>query len=204
MTFISWPNGVQLCFDFTTAAQMWQFCLALRKSAGAPDATDLANLTGAGETWWASHLRGFLDSTTTLRQVRATNMTVEGGAQDVEAVGTAGTGGTNAPLPIGTASVVSLRTQKRGRSYRGRTYVGGLTRGYQTTPTELTAAGIIALGDHFIALQTALDALGFDMVVASRQHNGVITSPAELNEITAFIVDPLLDSQRRRLAGRGT
>lgn len=204
MTFIPIPNGISLCFDFTTAGQQWQFCLNLRKSAGAPTAQDLIDAAEGGHDWWTSYLKGFLDSTTTLRQVRATDMTAQGAAEYIDAVNEAATGGTNVPLPIGTAQCVSLRTDKRGRSYRGRVYMGGLTQGYRLDAANMTSAGISALLGHFVALSLWLDGIGYDTIVASRQHNGVITNPAEVNEVTSYTVDSKFDSQRRRLAGRGT
>lgn len=202
MTFIPWPNGIQLCFDFVTAGQNWQFCLALRKSTGSVTPTDLAAITTAADTWQPS-LMGYLDQNTTLRQIRATDMTAQGGQQSVLTVGDAGTNG-NAPMPIGTAQVVSLRTAKRGRSYRGRMFLGGLSTAYLLTATDSTAASAALYGAAVQVLAGALDALGYDHVVPSKQHNGAVTNPAELNEVIAYVVDQHYDSQRRRLAGRGT
>lgn len=203
MAFIPWPNGVQLCFDFVTASQNWQFCLALRKSAGTPTPTDLATIANHAENWWSTNLRGQLTNETTLRQTRATDMTAEGGAVNTFVSSTPGNGA-GVMVPIGSAVVVSLRTARRGRSYRGRCYVSGLRAALQNGPTDITAAESIALVGSFAALQTTLDTDGFDVVVASKQHNGAVTNPASLNEVTAFVVDTHFDSQRRRLAGRGT
>ena len=203
MAFIPWPNGVQLCFDFTTAGQNWQFCVALRKSAGAPSDADLIMIANEAVNHWTSPLKTFIVATSTLRQIRVTNMTAQGAAQYVLPVNEAGTGAGNS-APLGSCVVASLRTAKRGRSYRGRAYLSGWNVANLSTPTTILAALVTAWTAFWTGLITSLDALGFDVVVASRQHNGAVTSPAELNEVISVVVDSAVDSQRRRLAGRGT
>jgi hypothetical protein len=203
MAFIPWPNGVQLCFDFTTGAQNWQFCLALRKSSGAPTPTDLSDLSATGEAWFTSHLDALMGTDVTLRQVRATDMTSQGAPQDIETSGLAGTAG-NTSMTNNVARVVSHRTAKRGRSYRGRSYLSGVPKGLDTSATSFTTGHATDLVNAFTSLQSTLDTIGFDIVVASTQHNGAVTNPAELNEVIAFVVDTNFDSQRNRLAGRGT
>ena len=203
MAFIPVPNGVQLCFDFVTAGQNWQVCLMLRKSAGAPTPTDLDTIADDAENWWGASFRSLFSAETTLRQVRATDMTTQGGPVSTLVSNTPGNGSGDG-LPIGSAIVASLRTAKRGRSYRGRSYWSGLLLSAQDSPTDITSTVATAIGVAMTALQTTLDTDGFDIVVASKQHNGVVTNPAEANEVTAIVVDTHFDSQRRRLAGRGT
>jgi len=203
VAFIPWPNGVQLCFDFTTASQQWQFCLALRKSAGAPTDVDLGLVAAEAVDWWTDHFKSGVCSGTVLRQIRVTDMTAEGAPQHIATVNENGTDAT-APIILGTAAVVSQRTEKRGRSFRGRAYLGGLPADSGSTAVDMTTVYAAGQAAAFGLLQTALDAIGFDMVVASTRHNGSTRATAELNETIAFIVDTHYDSQRRRLAGRGT
>lgn len=203
MAFIPLPNGMSLCFDFTTAGQNWQFCFNIRKSAGAPTDTDLNNLADAGADWWDNHFKAQMTDETTLRQVRATDMTLQGGPQAIVTANSAGTS-TGGLIGLNSPLVVSQRTAKRGRSYRGRAYISGIQAASLVDAVTVGAATVTAWGTAFGALMTELDALGFDMVVASRSHNGTPTNPAELNEVIAFVIDQKLDSQRRRLAGRGT
>lgn len=202
MAFIPWPNGIQLCFDFASAGQNWQFCLALRKSSGPPADADLIAAANAAYAKWTTPLKPTLTTGNTLRQIRATDMTVEGGPQYVRAVNEAGTNaGTETALS--NAAAVSLRTAKRGRSYRGRFYVSGWEGGLLTDAVTFGSGLVTNLSSFTTGLQTALDALGMDLVVPSKQHNGVATNPAELNEVIAVVVDTKVDSQRRRLSGRG-
>jgi len=203
MAFIPWPNGVKLCFEFATAGSIWQTCFSVRKSAGPPEDTDLAQIADDGVASWTSTLKGWLTEDTLLGAVRATDMTAEGAPQHVNAVNETGTL-TGAGAPLNACAVISGRTAKRGRSYRGRNYISGLLYSDFTNPVTLGSGLMTSLAAWATGLQSALDAHGYDMVVASQQHNGAPTSPAELNEVLAFVVDSKSDSQRRRLAGRGT
>lgn len=203
MAFIPVPSGIQLCFLFTASAQNWQFCLTLKKSAGSVTTTDLSNVTGIAETWWTNELKDKLAAQVTLNEVVATDITSQGAPQDRETVGTAGTA-TGGSLPLNCALVISLRTAKRGRSYRGRVYLSGLTLTNTNNVNQIDATKITDILGDFNSLQADLDAGGYDIVVASKQHNGVTTNPAETNEVTSFVIDANIDSQRRRLTGRGT
>jgi len=203
LAFIPTPNGVSLCFHFDQSNQNWQFCLTLRKSSGAPTPTDLANVSSAGEAWWTSDLDALLDASATLDDVISTDITAQGAPQDIEDVGTPGTNG-GTEIGINTAICVSQRTAKRGRSYRGRAYVSGLNTSHVLNSAQMDATNAAAFASAFTGLASDLDVLGFDVVVASKQHNGVVTNPAEVNEVIAYIVDQNFDSQRRRLFGRGT
>jgi len=140
----------------------------------------------------------------TLRQSRATDQQVQGGPQSIETINEVGTGGTSLATPMNAAHVMSLRTEKRVRSYRGRIFTGQWPAVTLTTPTDWTGAATTARINAFVALQVALDVGGFDLVVPSKQHNGVVTNPAETNEVIAITADAHIDSMYKRLFGRGT
>jgi len=203
MAFIPAVNGIQLCFQFLIGAQQVEFCLSLRKSAGAVTQADLDTVSAAGHAWANSNFLANLASTIQHTATIATDMSVQGGAQSITVNATNGTVSGNAEVN-NVALVVSQRTAKRGRSYRGRAYIPGMPVSARLNQTDITTTAANNLADDFTTLQTTLDAAGFDIVVASRQHNGVTTNPAEQNEVIAFVVDNHYDSQRRRLFGRGT
>lgn len=202
-TFIPWPHGIQLCLDFTLSGQQIQFCVSLRKSSGDPTPTDLQDAAGAGADWWANYLKTLFSHDLTCRQARATDMHVQNGPEFIEPVNTAGDN-VGDSVPANAAVAVSLRTDKRGRSYRGRNYVAGFVPADQPTPTTIGTTLASALVDAWVGLNTYVDALGFDLCVVSRQHNGVPTNPAEMNDVSTIMCDTAIDSQRRRLYGRGS
>lgn len=203
MAFIPVPNGASLCFQFTTAGQNWQFCITVRKTAGAPSVSDLATLAAAGVSWWNATLKSLIYTATTLNQVVATDLTTQGGPQDIDVVGTPGTA-TGGIIPVGTPIVVSFRTALRGRSYRGRAYVTGTSSSNLVDSANVSSTITSGLGAAFATLGGTLSTAGMPHVVASKQHNGAVTNPAATNAVITYVVDGKLDSQRRRLAGRGT
>lgn len=203
MAFIPIPNGVQVCFQFTAALQNWQFCLMLRKQSGAPVQADLVSAATIGKDWWNTNLKVRVSDEVTCNRVVATNMTAQGAAQ---AVVTSGVAGTVAAIsaPLNAALVISLRTALRGRSYRGRIYFGGIPVNNLLNATEVIALYASNVLNEFVALSALYAGAGFEQIVASKQHNGVTTNPAVTNPVTAFVCNAQIDSQRRRLFGRGT
>lgn len=106
-------------------------------------------------------------------------------------------------LPNNVSYTVSFVTALRGRSFRGRNYIAGIPAdgadGNQIDPTFRT--GLLSFYD---TLRNAVATEGWTMVVVSRTSNGAprvtgVTTP--INAITTY--DTYLDSQRRRLPGRG-
>lgn len=201
MAFIPVPNAVQLCFDFLTAGQKWQFCVVVRKPTGSINQTDRDNIAVIAEDLWDG-IKDKLSDDVTLVQNRITDITQQGGTESLYAVGTTG-GVSNQAGALNAPVVVSHRTPKRGRSYRGRSYISGLPETLMGTVTF--DSGVAS--DWLTAWSTFRDDLitgGFRHCIATKQHNGAVVTPAEVNDVTSYIIDLNLDSQRRRLAGRGT
>lgn len=118
---------------------------------------------------------------------------------------TGGTGGKSADsLPNQLAAVVSLHTDRRGRSYRGRQYVPGialsdLAQGYvaHTLSVDLVLA--------YEQLQASLFALDFpcNLVIVSRQSLKTVRPVAASQLVTQVFSDPRFGTQRRRRIGVG-
>jgi len=203
LAFIPVPNGVSVCFLFTQDTQHWQFCVTARKTSGSVNDTFLEDVSGQAYNFWTAALKALLSTTATLSEIVVTNLTSEGASQNRQTVDEAGTASGSA-MPNSLAAVVSQRTAKRGRSYRGRAFVGGLPTSVGNTTTTFGSTFATALVDAFELLLSNLISVGAQMVVASKMHNGVATDPAATNDVLNFVVDLLFDNQRRRLAGRGT
>jgi len=176
-------------------------------------APDPASMTTLGEEiigWWDGGLRTLQNSGVQLREVVVTDMTSAVGPQVTVTTGLPLSASvTEEPIPSSNSLVVSFRTVNRGRSFRGRNYFVGLSR------TQID--GNVVIGGFMDSLKLAYEGLpsvatvaGYTWVVASR-FSGVdgdgdpiprvagITTPIT----TVLIVDNLVDSQRRRLSGRG-
>lgn len=107
-----------------------------------------------------------------------------------------GTTGSAGAVKDPTASgLVKLFTALRGRSYRGRVYWGGLSDLAITAGTyALTSGQVTAYTNLMSAISSALVALtpASELAVASRKHG-----TSEI--VTAFLVESLIATQRRRL-----
>jgi len=192
-----------VCFDFIAVAQHWQFCFKLQKAAGPPNVGDLQTIANTCAAWWQSNLSTRLSPSVALAAVTATDITAQGAPQRFALNATVGTAG-GLSLPLNAPAVVSLRTALRGRSYRGRIYISGLTTNAQLDMNNITIGFAGQLSSDVSQIFTALSGLGFQAIVASGQHNGVTTTPRTVQPITTLVVDQPIDSQRRRLTGRGT
>jgi hypothetical protein len=94
-------------------------------------------------------------------------------------------------LPPECSVVVTLRTQFRGRSNRGRIYLPAYTTSSLTTGGVLSSGIPAAIVAQCSGFQTAIGALTYSWVVASYLNAGV-------NTISSWFVDTNIDVQRRR------
>lgn len=106
-------------------------------------------------------------------------------------------------LPNGTALVLCKRTNARGRSRRGRTYISGVINdrvaNSQFTPGYVSA--LLSIWNNFRELAAAE---GLPLVVLSKQENGVIRTTGLVTDVTNIVnVTPSTRSQRRRNPGIG-
>ncbi len=103
---------------------------------------------------------------------------------------------TGTELPANDTIAVSWRTGKAGRAQRGRFYAMGVPEEDVGGGDTITSAAQIAFAVLAQDLLTRLAAAGLKLVIFHRLL-GTYTP------IISVIVDSLLDSQRRRLPGRG-
>jgi len=110
---------------------------------------------------------------------------------------------TSPVLPFNVALCITLLTDLAGRSYRGRSYMPGLTEG-QVTYSEISSGAAAAFATNYIALVDDLSLAGYELVVTSFQAGGAPRVAAVSTPVTAVGANTVVDSQRRRLPGRGT
>jgi hypothetical protein len=140
-----------------------------------------------------------IGSGTTLTSAQARDISVENGAYADYVPTSAVVGGnTSENLPNNVALVATHRTGLVGRSFRGRTYVGGFT--------ESQSLGNVVNPSSFTAIQSAWNGFVTDMmatigtwVVISRFHNGAPrTTGVSQTIISSDFRDSVWDTQRRR------
>jgi len=98
--------------------------------------------------------------------------------------------------PYNVTTTISWRTGLAGRKYRGRIYVPGLTEDETNTDDTIASFVVTILAAAAQSLITRIGALTHNLVVFH-----VLTNT--FTEITSYVIENILDSQRRRLPGRG-
>jgi hypothetical protein len=181
----------------------------------APDPFDPSSLTSLANTvkaWWIAEMAPLLSDIVSLEEVVATDLTTATGGQvSISGDHELGTqiGGA---APNGSTFTVSFRTAERGRAFRGRNYIVGLPLEQLSDTNHVQSSWATDLITAYEALKTALVAADFIWVVVSRFHGvdtvtghpipraaGLIT-----HVLSVLVTDFVIDSQRRRLPGRGT
>lgn len=129
--------------------------------------------------------------------VHVKDLSVANGAvYDLLLVGPYPGGRTGNDLPGNVAIVASWHTSLSGRSFRGRTYLGPLAE--SDVSGDTIAAGLSSAIAAFIAAIIGYRPLGTLLFsIASRHLLGI-------NQVFSGTLDAIIDSQRRRLTGRGT
>lgn len=113
-----------------------------------------------------------------------------------------------APLPANATYVTSLRTGLAGRSARGRWYWVGLSTSHTTGAYQVSAGTATTYQTYLWTLYGELGWGGLthpqDWVICSYRHDKAWRAEAVNYHVISMInTDLNLDSQRRRLAGRG-
>ena len=102
-------------------------------------------------------------------------------------------------MAANSALVVSLRTGNIGRSYRGRSYLGGLPIDSQISVDAMDTTYAATISADYAGLITTLHTLGYALAVLSRVANGVARVAGLLTEVVLIITNTRIDTQRRRV-----
>lgn len=200
MAFQPVPNGIEVKFIGTQAGQPVINVFNVDNKAAVTPAA-LAATAALFETWWRTSIRGGIATSYSLDQIITTDISVPNGNQNILVPASPRTGAVaTASAAANAALVVSWRTAQIGRSFRGRTYVGGLPTSAFVSANAFDpvyAAGFAVGG---VALINALTTAGKALAVLSRYSNGVLRVTGLLTEIVAVIVNLASDSSRKRLA----
>lgn len=176
-----------------------------------PDADALATLCNQLFTWWVTNLQPLKSSAVQLREIVATSMDSASAPVAAFSPPTLTIGG-NTPniVPNNVTMSVSFRTSSRGRSFRGRNYIIGLTED-QIAGNQVVAGVTGTWQAAYEELLASASTAGSIWVVASRfsgvdpvTHDPIPRATGITTPVTSVIVvDDNIDSARRRLTGRG-
>ena len=204
MTFIPTIGCVRVDIQYDLAGQQVHNVIWCKRTSSWTD-VQREDLAAAIEDWWNGTTKTYFPPVMTLQQITVVNQDSDSAPSTAHIVSPAIAGtGSGASLPNGTALVATLRTALRGRSYRGRMYLGGLLDTDADDSITVVLGYVTALLTVLGNLKTAIEALGAVWVVVSKFHNNLQREAGVATPINAISMDQYYDSQRRRLGLRGT
>lgn len=203
MDYIPVPQAATVELLYRQDGQIVENVLGFRfASVTSQTISDLTGLAAAVKSWWTTNLQPIVHSAVSLYMIRATDISSQSGPVVEYTTGLPAVGATGAdPMPNSVTIVYKAKTALRGRSYRGRIYHVGLAESHVT--------GNIVVSTQQTALQAAYTALlatmaGYNYGIISRQLNGVKRTTGVITPVVSLSSDGVIDSQRRRLPGRGS
>ena len=198
MTFIPLPGGIKVSMEFQLNNEPVVNVYHVAYANPIVSA-NLAFLTDLFRDWWTNEMRQNFTTTIALERVVALDVSEEDGLVDVLDLTTpvAGTIASTA-APNNVAIVASKLTGFSGRSFRGRTYFGGIqqTEVVDNFISNTLAAAILV---DLASLSTQLQTNDYDLIVASYRANNEWRTTAVGTGITAFAMDTRVDTMRKRL-----
>jgi hypothetical protein len=155
---------------------------------------------------WHTNIKPLLPAVATLVDVVATDLENEDGVQATVAASAPGTSASAAFNTLGNTFAIKFATGLTGRSHRGRMYwpvlIDSVVNDGALTNAAAALAYVDAIGDFMADINSATDA---SHCIVSYQNDCEWRDVAEVNNVNAYTyTDLFLDSQRRRLLGRGT
>lgn len=202
--FIPVPGVVKCEFVYQQDSQIIENVLHFKYTGGDIGIAELIDITDGMLAFWTAVLKPIQVETVSLLRIKATDLTSQDG-ETYECVDTLplpgnGLGGA---LPLNVTVVAKVGTVKRGRSYRGRIYHVGLQQ-TQVSGNHITAGTQTLLQTGYGALiGNTYHGVEWGWVVVSYYTNGAWRTTGHAEPVAYVTVDTTLDSQRRRLPGRG-
>lgn len=203
MAFIPTAGAVRVDIEFVLAQQQVHNIIWCSRDAAWTQA-EREGLADAIKTWWDTGAKVAFSSQIALTRITVVNQDTANAPSSTLVVSPPIAGGGGAvSAPNNAACVATLRTDLRGRNYRGRMYFGGIPTGSITDSITLLLAFTTSLITQLGNLKTAIEALGAIWVVVSKFVNKLPRASGLKTPVSAITVDQYIDSQRRRLGGRG-
>jgi len=172
-----------------------------------PTSGDLDTIRDTFQTWVEGEYASINSSNVAFNQIVVTDLNVEGGGQSIVTFVPTVPGDVESAVKTNQDTLaVSLRTGHSGRSFRGRSYILGVpTSDYAgDNPNMVSNAYADLVVPAYQGLIDALSIAGFPLAVLSRFHDHAPRANGLSTEITTVtLVNQIVDSQNRRLPGRG-
>jgi len=204
MPFVPAANTAAIDVVFSLDGQIVENTLYYQATT-TPGATELASLVEVVTAYIKDEILPFLHAAISLVRVVGTLIDVIDGLQYTSTTGLPAAGaGTGPLLPNNVSFCISFRTGLSGRSGRGRNYIAGIN-GDTVAGNTFDNTWANNLVTAYAGLQSVAGDDGWQQVVVSRFTAGAPRTTALVSVVTSTLsTDHTVDSQRRRLPGRGS
>lgn len=203
MAFIPIPECIQVEIVYHWDGQKVQN--VLHYDTGGTITPAQAEIVGAYiKGWWDGNMQPLVASNVYLLEIFIRDMSAEFAPVYVYSDGLPMSGAGSSPsLPNNVSLALTKRTILRGRSYRGRLYHIGLCEGQVTgnTVDPNVVTNLISLYGPLLEIPVGEES--YPLVVASRYQDKAPRSQGVMTRVISWSSDGMVDSQRRRLPGRG-
>lgn len=205
MAFVPVPDTAMVEMVYTQDGQYCENVFHVWCDGGIADEA-LTDVAEAFIGWWEDSLKSLVAVGVSLVNVRVTKLdtNVSLGIEYATGLPIASTMAQE-QLPNNVTVAVKWLTGFRGRSFRGRSYMIGLPRGKvinNQLETAYHASLLTAWGNLVAAVATI--GINYELVVVSRRHDNADRSFGISTPVVDAVIDTTVDSQRRRLPGRGS
>jgi len=203
MAFVPVPNTAKITVRGTLGGQLIINTLHVQK-AGTLLESDLTSIANITIGWIGAVHRNNISSLFRWDAINVLNLTSDSAPSYDAPISPAIVGvNTSGSVSNNVAYVISFRSLARGRSSRGRWYSAGTPLNQVASTITVSAAYSSAMGASFTQWFNNLRVADYTPVVVSTFTDGAQRSEGVTFPIVAIIADLNLDSQRRRLEGRG-
>ena len=203
MAFVPVPETAKVAIVHSRAGEQMVNVFYFRR-AGSWGLTELQQLVDEVRDQWSLAPMSGLSQSVQFLRVEARGMRAQADITTTAVVFPARFGGNTSPaLPGNVAFCVTHTTGLTGRSNRGRTYFGGIAESHISGDT-IQQAMADYLVDTLVNLRLVVTNIGWEHVVVSLYNNRQPRTTGVTIPVTGYrYADRTLDSQRRRLRGRG-
>lgn len=204
MAFQPVPNTLQVQVVYQAGGQIVENVVHFEKAS--PSLTDIESLTEALNAYLRSNFLPLLANTIQLIRLVSTMLDAVDGLLYVSTTSlpAAGAHTSDGDLPNNNALCLTLTTGNRGRSARGRSFICGMAD-LRVTKNELDGDYVSDIANAWMNFLLVGVDDGWVPVVVSRVTGGAPRTSGVTYQITGCVAqDNVIDSQRRRLPGRGS
>lgn len=198
MVFIPVPSCYQTTLFYNISGQVCMNTITLFNPV-ADEASVCEAANNIMYDFWTDTYDDQIGTGCSLYQIKTVSLESESASFALLVIDPAVTGQRTSPvLPTNVSATCTFLTGNRGRSYRGRWFVAGMTED-MVTGNLLNTAHHDALQASFAAMPSLLTGTDFAHVIASRFHNGVARAIGVYTYVLTYRMNFPVYTQRRRL-----